>query len=420
VSAASLALELLRQRPGALQVRLSALDGALQPLSGVGRGAVIDAEASRGGGVEIAAVTPGQRARLAAGYTRSTFDNPARDSQLTGGLVVRPSLSDQRGARYLESSLNVLNGARLFRRVPTQLTVSVRHERVDPLFRSVGASTQADREQNALDLSGAFGALALQGGVTRARDNLGAIASVLTSHTDGATANASASLATLLGVRRYTVLWPQLSASWTSAHQFAVAAPASNDFRPQDLANQASTVLDATSSWQRGAWRASVHHTRSTQDNRQVGRELADFAGATTAVSVSSAVGTSFDLSVDGGIELQRNLERDERNRVRRIGTAINWRATSVTALSANVTAATSLTPPSTHDVTNMELRFELSQRVPFSRRTGESRGGQAFLRFARSSVTAVPFSIDSLAPAPRATTRMQWTLNSGLSLHLW
>ena len=419
VSAASLGLDLVRKRPGALQLRFSALDGSLQPRPGFTQGAVTDAEASRGGGVEVSAATPSQRARFAAGYTVSTFSNPARDDQLTGGLAVKRSVPNRRAARYAETTLGIVQGAKLFSHVSTQLTVGVRHERVDPLFRSVGAFAQADREQNSLDLNGGIDAMSWQLSLQRARDNLAAIASVLTSHTEGTSVNTNWPVATLIRATKSAKWWPMLSVSYQQSHQFAAGVPASNDFRPQDLANQLSTSLSSNASWQANGWRVNVRDGRSLQDNRQGGRERADFNGANDNLSIGRAVSSRLDASLDAGLELQRNKELVQVNRVRRIGGTANWQVTRLTTLATNVSAAVSRTPPSTHNVTNMEMRVELSQRVRlFGQGTG-AKTGQGFLRFSRTSVTSVPFLTASNVP-PRLTTQMQWTLNTGASLHLW
>jgi hypothetical protein len=50
-----------------------------------------------------------------------------------------------------------------------------------------------------------------------------------------------------------------------------------------------------------------------------------------------------------------------------------------------------------------------------------EMRTGQFFFRFARTSVTEAPFGfVDGSTPLLGLATRIQWTVNSGLSLRLW
>ena len=79
------------------------------------------------------------------------------------------------------------NGLGFPQAIAASLGVTGRHERVDPLYRSVGTFVAADQEQNAVELTSSLGALSLQGAATSARDNLGAIASILTTRTRSTT-----------------------------------------------------------------------------------------------------------------------------------------------------------------------------------------------------------------------------------------
>lgn len=413
--------ELRPRRPGALQVRVTALDGSLLPKPAFTQGAVVDAEESRGSGVELTAASPTQRARVSMGLSQSAFVNPLRDAALTGGLAIAPMRRERKGAQYVEASLGVLEGWKLFKRIPTRLTVAVRHERIDPLYRSVGAFVQADRQQDAVDLNGAFGTVSWQTAISRGRDNLASVQSVLTSHTSGITAGAAFDAVAIKRLARIRSALPQLNVNYQFLHQFAHRAPTSNDFRPQDLADQATRSIDATGTWRARAWQVSVRDNHTRQDNRQSEREASDFGGAVQNVSVGRSVNSKLDATLDGGIEQQRNVERAEVTRIRRIGTTANWRPFLVTSLTANVTAAVTRAPPATTDVVNLETRMELSHRQVLFGRGVNARTAQLFLRFARTSASAVPFQqlVDGTFSTDR-TTRMQWSLNSGLSLKAW
>jgi hypothetical protein len=420
INTASLGLELWKRRPGAMQVRMTAIDGSLLPRTGFTQGAVVDAEESRGGGVEMSAATPGQRARLAAGYSRSTFDNPVRDTQLVGGLPVVRVIRDRRAARYVEGNVGVLQNTTLFGRAPTSATLGVRHERVDPLFRSVGANAQADRVQDAVDLQGSVGFVALQGSMNRSRDNLANLVSVLTSRTNGFTSNVALPMAAVFRVTRHASWFPQLSIGYLATRQYA-DAPRSDEFRPQDAANQKSTSLDVAAQWQVAGWQVALRDNRSRQDNRQLLRERSDFSGSVQNASLGRSFGSRVDGSLDFNLERQRNEELAQVNTVRRAGLTGNWRITNSTTFSSNLTAAVSRTPPDTRNVTNLEMRAEAAHTVRLFGRDANLRTGQFFLRFARTSITAAPFGFVEGTSIPLGlATQTQWTLNSGLSLRLW
>jgi hypothetical protein len=421
VNSAALGLELVRRRPGAIHVELTGLDGARLPQAGFTRGAVVDAEESRGGGIEVSASTPSQRARFAGGYTRSSFLNPARDAQLTDGQTLVPARRDTRGARYVELGLGVLQNAKLFGHVPSNATLGFRHERVDPLFRSVAAFAQADREQNAVDLSTTLGALSAQLSHSRTTDNLGRVSSVLTSPTRVMTASVATPLAALVRARAHQALWPSVTYSLNRTHQFATKTPANGDFRPSDLPDQLSIVHDVGAQWLVGRWRASYHLNASTQDNRQPGRERADFTASSNVVSLGTSLGQRVDVSLDANLEERRNEELAQTNMVRRVGTVFNWRPDAATALATFVSVSHAEDEPQTTATTNGEYRVELSRAITLRKPTGQSAGttGQLVIRYARTRADAEQFTGPGILPIP-ATSRTQWTLSSGLSLRVF
>ena len=76
VQSGTLNSELVPARPGALHVDATLMNGSLLPQTAFTQGGVVDAERSTGGGVQLSAASPSQRVRIAAGVSRSRFDNP--------------------------------------------------------------------------------------------------------------------------------------------------------------------------------------------------------------------------------------------------------------------------------------------------------------------------------------------------------
>ena len=419
VNSAALGLELVKRRPGALRVEVTGLDGSRLPQAGFTRGAVVDAEESRGGGIEVSAATPSQRARFAGGYTRSSFFNPARDAQLTADQSLVPARRETHGARYVEVGLGILQNAKLFGHLPANATLGYRHERVDPLFRSVAAFAQADRQQNAFDLSGNFGAVTTQLAHSRSTDNLGHVASVLTSPTHVVTASVAAPLAALFRQKTHQALWPALTYSLNRTHQFSDGVPTNGDFRPVDLPDQVSLVHDAGMQWLIGRWRASYRVNANVQDNRQPGRERSDFAARSNAMSLGTSLGQRVDVSLDGNLEHRRNKELDQTNRVHRVGTVVNWRPDTHTAFATTLSLTREKDEPQTTSTTHGEYRVDLSRTITLRKPSGQSGGttGQLVLRYARTQVDAEQFT--NAVAGPR-TSSAQWTLSSGISLRLF
>ena len=422
IYSATVGVELMPKRPGGIHLDATLLDGSLLPQTGFTQGGVVDAERSTGGGVQLSASTPGQRLRLAAGLARSRFDNPAnRDPQLAGDSALVPVERETRGARYVELNAGLLQGVRIAKLFAATLAAGYRHERVDPLYRSVAAYAQADRQQNAFDLTGSLGAVSVQLAHSRSGDNLAGLATILTTNTRTTTAMASVPLASLLRVTTRVGMWPQLSYGLNRNHQFGEGIPPNSDFSASHVPDQMSTVHDASAAWQAGRWRLQYRYNRSFQDNRQPGRERADLIGTANTISLGLTARANLDLSVDASVERQANRELAQNGRVRRIGTTASWRATPLTTLSAYASTSTSTDEPVTSDADNGELRLELARGFDFWR-NGDGNGtrGQLFLRYANQSAITRQLSVIAPDVAPTRSTRDSWTLSSGVSLRLF
>ena len=422
VYAATLGVELRPKRPGALHIDATMLNGSLLPQTSFTQGAVVDAEQSTGGGVQLSASTPSQRLRAAAGYSRSRFDNPTnRDTQLDSGIPVVPVREETRDARYVELNAVLLQAAALPKLFSTTLAAGYRHERVDPLYRSVAASVQADRLQHAFDLTGNVGALSMQLAHSRGNDNLDRLASVLTTRTRTSSAVTSLPTAGLFRVRHRAELWPQLGYGLTRTHQFGAGVPINSDFSATHVPDQMNVVHDATVAWQGQQWRFQYRYNRSEQDNRQVGRDRADLEGTSSTASLGLTPRASVDLSVDLSDERQSNHELAQRSRVRRLGGTVNWRATALTTLTAFGSTSVSANEPSTNHADDGEVRFELAQGFNLWRSAGGAgTRGQLFVRYANQSSTLRQLSLESPNLPPVRTVHAAWTLSSGASLRLF
>ncbi len=178
VMSATFAREFFKERAGGLRVEVSVLRGSLLPLSDFNQGEINDAEKSLGFGFRVVGSDKKQRLRYEAGFTRSRFTNP-RDPNLEQGFNVTEIRESSKNARYGEISFDFLQGLKVWNEKKLKLTGTFRYEEIAPLFRSIGASTQADRRQNQFEVSGNFGELNFAFGNLRDRDNLNDIASIL-------------------------------------------------------------------------------------------------------------------------------------------------------------------------------------------------------------------------------------------------
>ena len=411
IASATVSVDLLPSRPGGMRLALSGVDGSVLPQTGFNEGAATDAEESRGLGAQVTLSDVGQRIRFAGGLARSRFVNPA-DPLLADGNALVPVRPTSRTARYAELTLQLLRGLRLNRSIAATLGAGLRHERVDPLYRSVGASPQADVEKNGLDLTGSIGALALQAALLRVRDNLAGLRSILTTRTRNATLSAALPLGALLtrGDRWY---FPQLSFSWQRSHQYGEGIPENGDFSASHVPDQVSVSRSTAVAWTYEASTLTYRWDRSSQDNRQAGRERADFRADVHGISVSATPDPGVQASIDLSIERQRSVEQGITQRLERVGTSLRWEATRTTELAGSLSQSWATDPGTAQRARNTELQLEVSQGMNLYRRPEGGTQGRVFVRFSRARAAVY-------VPTDPGVLDVRWTLAAGGSLRLY
>jgi hypothetical protein len=413
LGSASLGLEAFPARPGLLRLETTVLTGSLLPISGFTQGVVNDAETSRGWGMRLVASTPSQRGRLEAGFSRSRFDNP-QDPLLDQGADVVPVRETTRSARYLEASYDVLRALPITTTIQGRLTAAYRHERADPLYRSIAAVIQADRSTDVLELQGGIGEVTFQLLHTRYRDNLDDVPSILITRGRDYALNVSTPLAFLFGVARRPVWLPALVYSYQRTHQKGDGVPDNSGARPTFVPDQVSTVHGAGLEWQSGTWRIAYRLDRSAQDNRQPEREQADNANLVQSVSLGFTPTPSLTLGVDLGLDLADNKEIDRTNRTRRSGVAVEWRATTMTSLGARWSLTDGDDDTDLRENGSSDLTAQVTQRINVFKLAGSAQPGQVYIRIGRvtSRVLDREFQVDD--------TRRSWTASTGLTLTLF
>lgn len=417
---ASLGQEMVDSHPGALRLDLNFIDGSKQPRPSFTQSAVVDAEQSTGGSVQMSAGLPNQRARLTSGFTRSRFDNPGRDPQLLGDTTLkrpRPATAD---ARFVEANVVALQNAATPFGAPANMAFTVRDDRVDPLFRSVAGQAQADRQTDAADATVAIGAISGQVSTSWTRDNLGDVQSVLTTHTSSTTASLAIPVAAVGGARveRVASYLPILAFTFNATHQAAAGTPVNGAFRPTDLPDQFNSVGDVSATWQSGQTRFLLHANVANQDNRQPTRENADFDSGVFGVSIGRSVGARGDMGVDLGDEYQTARERDETTRTRRMTFNGSFRARATLNLLGAFSMIDARAPTGKTTV-NTEQHLEVSQGFNlWPTPASEPQRGQLFARFARTG-SLVPLVSATGVVSPSAT-RTQWTVATGLNFRLF
>jgi len=408
-----IAVELVPSRPGALHVDVQALDGAILPRAGYTQGAVTDAERSRGYGVQLGLSDPSQRLRLGAGVTQSRFRNPS-DPLLSGDTSVVATRAETRRARFGELVVQLLRDRTLFGTTRMSLGATARHERVDPLYRSVGAFVQGDQQVDGGEVTGTIGALSIQGALSRGRDNLADIPSILTTRTTRRAVSLAAPVHGLIGVSARGWL-PMAAFAWEGTAQAGDGVPLNSDFQASHVPDQVNRVSSASLTWTPPRLNFTYRWNESRQDNRQPGRERADLRTRVHAVQLALNGIPRITPALDGSVERQQLFETGAQLRTSRVGTLWQAQVTPTLAFSGNLSHMWSWDPFALRRSRNLELQGELSQGFTLYRATDAGTQGRLFVRYARTRAAFYP-----LIPDATLVPQLVWTISAGSSFRFF
>lgn len=337
--------EILKE-PGSFRLEVTMMRGSLLPITNFNEGAIVDAERNFGGTIRIKRDV--SRFKFDAGFTRSRFTNPV-DPSLQQGVdeffaeefdengepipmpisapPVKKTNSVTRNGRYAEIGYDIFQGYNLMKNRPLRLTVTYRFEELQPLFRSVVAPLQADRRQHQFEITGGFGDLNFTLGDLRDRDNLGEIASILKTYNRNNNVNLNLSVGSLINPSKPSKFFPRIGYTVTTIRQFGAFLPTEGDFTDvSQVPDQATRNHNIGANWQFSQkFSFNYQHQRSLIDNRQIGREKADFRNTNHGFSFNFTLLKNLNISANTGINQIISFEKNRTDRTFNIGSTITW-----------------------------------------------------------------------------------------------
>ena len=359
------------------------------------------------------AATPSRRFTIDAAITRSRFE-AARDEQLEEGLDVTALLEEDRDAAYVDLTFALLQNARFVGKQQANLSLSANYERIEPQFRSVAASLQPDLQRAGLSLNGSAGPLYLQLSHARTEDNLEGIRSLLKTKTRESSANLELALAPLFGVSRLARWIPALTATAVHVHQFGAYVPEDGGFSASHVPDQISVAGQGAIEWRLDKMRFGYRSSLSRQDNRQPGRENADLRGDAGTVFFGFTPSERLDVSLESSLEHQRNLEMNQRDRMRRSGVTLSWRIWRDVALSGSYSWLFGRDTAWTNERSSTEGFVDLSSGFSLWRTSAQQSRSRIFLRFNTRDAS----TFDRIFDARSASEG--WSINSGVSMSVF
>ena len=380
------AREFIKERPGGLRLELTAIHGSLLPVSGFNQRNITDAEKSLGAAARLQFSDKKGRLRFDGGFTTSRFTNPL-DPNLARGQTLTPIHAITRDARFFETSYDFLQGLKVWKERKLKLTGTFRHEEIQPLFKSVVAFTQADKQQNQFEVSASLGDIGLTVGNLRDRDNLRNVPSILKTLDRRNNLILSLPLTTLLNQSKPNKWLPRIGYTYDHFHQFGAFLPVNGDFRdPSQVPDQHSFAHSFNADWTfSGRFRVGYRFNRSFIDNRQPGRENADFLDVVNSVSIGTQLGKNIDLNLDTSHEQATSFEQPQTNSTVRVGTNFTWRDAILKNVTFNTDLSTTVAGDraNTNRSKNIEFDAQLAYRFEFGKDKFKKIGAQFFIRYA-------------------------------------
>lgn len=415
----SLGLNLPTGGLGQLRLELSLSDSEVASDPGFDVGELRDNERSRGRGMLLRYASPGDSLNLEGLYARSRYHNPFDAGLAFDGELV-PVEEAERAARRLSMNWSPLSYLQFGDGWTANLSLSASHDQADPLYQSIGAFVSGDQRNDRYSLSASLGISDLNLSLSRARDNLDNLANLLTTRTRQRGGSLRIGLDRLGWLRLESwggSLLPGLDLSWDRTHQFAANDPAAEDSGfngGSHLPDQVTERRAVGLSWNFARASLSYRRDLSEQDNRQTGREDADFDNRSNSISLSlrpwDRLSLDLNLSDSDNQDLGAALTRENRSN----SASLNWQITDNGALSArwfNSNDEDSLGNAEAENRSS-ELNLNWNLRIPL----GGARAApiSLYMRYARQENASRDHVFDF------ASAGESWTLQSGVSASLF
>lgn len=399
-------------QPQALRLELAVMDAERPSQAGFNIGEVTDAEKSRGIGLVLKTRTPGGRVGAEVAWALSRYDNP-EDPLLSFGQPLVPVIRETNAAWQAALQASLLRDRPIGTERHANLDLQLNYQRVDPLYRSLGAFVQPDLQQFGATLSGRLGLYTLQLRFAEQEDNLDRIPTVLKTRTR----STGADLGWPLGALRAEATdgrsaWPNLSLRTQRIHQFAanVPDPIASEFNsPSHLPDQVTTQYGLQASWSLPRGSLGYSLSFSDQDNRQPGRERADFQSLNHGLNLGWSPWPSLSLNV--GLMRGRNGDREQAlaRYNDSISAGINWRLGERSTLNLNWQQGRNHDSLAQAEARNESFNGQLASQVNLP--MGPRRvPAQFFVAYSRQASTQLNrlFGFDNEFGT--------WSINSGLS----
>lgn len=176
----------------------------------------------------------------------------------------------------------------------TYIILNGNHSSAEPLYQTLTAYVQANVENKMVGAQYQVGSVSGGFSTQSSRDNLDNLVNLLTTKTKNDSFSASMPLAQIFGEdneESQPSQWlPGLDYGFQETHQFALNSPDAIDSGfngGSHLPDQLTTSHNLSSNWQFDSYSISLQSNHTEQDNRQAGRDEADFSSLQHAIGIN-------------------------------------------------------------------------------------------------------------------------------------
>ncbi len=393
ITTAKLGYELLKREGGA-RLEFSYLKGNTIAESNFDEGQVPTAEESSGYGFRLTTNSESGKLTTDSAFARAKYTNPTNDTLEFNGENLVDVKATTNNAYYTNIGYKLLSNHKISNDITTDLAVNLRYSLIEAEYQSLAAAPNPDEEIKEFGISGQIGSVGYQATYSRSRDNLEDIASILTTQTSSTQLTMNASLKELFAKRisdtsKYYKLLPALSISAQRVHQYNLNSPENlqSDFNDNShLPNQVNLTFNNDLSWDFDKWDLAYQTEWSDQNNKQVGRDQADFKTLGHQLSINLRPTEKINLGLAVGQIKNTDVEQNIKRYDNTYGLNLDWQLTDKLTLAAshNRNRNSDDQDLSKGVSTNNELKLSYQFKVPTP--SGKKLPGQTYVRYSRQS----------------------------------
>lgn len=390
ISTFTVGVDLLKREDGA-KLEVSYIKGSTVAESNFDEGQVPTAEKNTGYGLRLTTNSKSGKLTTDTAFARSKYTNPTDETLEFNGETLVDVNETSSNAFYTNIGYQLLNEKALSKTISADLSVNLRHAQTDSEYKSLAAYPNPDERLTEIGLTGRIGLVEFQLKEGRSRDNIEDIDTILTTQTNTTELAFSTSLKEMFGVNkddepnRFNKLLPSLSLSAQKVRQYALNSPKTEDSDFNDnshLPDQLNLTVSNTLEWDFDKWSLGYTTDWSDQDNKQTGRENADFNTLGHQVSLTFRPKESITLGVSAGRVRSRDEEQSTKRYDNTYGLNLDWQINDKFTLSADHTNNKSNDSLNIEKTLTNSSGLKLSYQFELPTPTGGKLPGQAFVRY--------------------------------------